>query len=63
MSKETFTPPKEFTHNKHKYIYLETKKTNSKGEKLSEECHWYLVNEKREPMSKGNIETLIASNT
>lgn len=57
--KGKFIPPKSFTNNKITYTYIETKVTNSKGERLSENCFWYLVNGKREPMSKGNIENLM----
>lgn len=58
-TEKSFVPPKEFTHNKLKYTFKETKNVNSKGEKLSEECHWYLVGGKLEPLTRGNIENLM----
>lgn len=59
MANIPFEPPKTITINKVIYKYIETKNINSKGEKLSEDCYWYEVNGKREPLSKGNIEFLI----
>jgi hypothetical protein len=50
-----YNPPQEIKQGKLTYTFLETKTTNSKGQILSEKCYWYLLNGKREPMSKGNI--------
>jgi hypothetical protein len=59
MANINFEPPQTITINKTIYKYIETKTENSKGEKLSEDCYWYEVGGKREPMSRGNIESLI----
>jgi len=59
MKKQTFEPPKTFSHNKKTYKYIETKNTNLKGETLSEKCYWYEVNGKREPLSMGNLEAMV----
>ena len=59
MNNQPFEPPKTLTLNKIVYTYIETKQTNYKGEKLSEDCYWYIVNGKLEPLTKGNIEFLI----
>jgi len=56
--KEKFEPPKEIIENKQKFIFVESKTTNSKGERLSEICYWYECNGKLEPLSKGNIKYL-----
>jgi len=58
-TKEQFNPPKEFMDGNKKYVYIETKMTNSKDQKLSEPCYWYQVNGNREPFSKGNIQALV----
>lgn len=56
---EPFNPPQTIIKGKYTYTYLETKTTNSKGQILSEKCYWYILNGKREPMSKGNIIALV----
>jgi hypothetical protein len=58
MNNQPFEPPKTFTSNKIVYTYIETKQTNYKGEKLSEDCYCYKANGKLEPFTKGNIKSL-----
>jgi len=53
-----FEPPNKITKDKTIYTYIETKQTNYKGEKLSEDCYWYEANGKKEPFTKGNIKSL-----
>lgn len=55
---DNFEPPKELIQNNKKLTFIESKTTNSKGERLSEVCYWYEGCGMREPLSRGNVEVL-----
>jgi hypothetical protein len=59
MTNPPFQPPNKIVDNKTVYTFIETKNTNSKGERLSEDCYWYEVNGVKVPFSKGNIEAIL----
>jgi hypothetical protein len=48
MTKNKYTPPQTFTHDRVIYSFKESKMVNSKGEKLSEPNYWFTILEGRD---------------